>query len=238
MFELGAVLARLELCSVLLCWMQLTALGMERLRQLNNISALLPLWWLYWNSLLVTVEDRLPLGGSNVCFRSSARLATHVLQPSSKCKPVSGSTSALLSSIRSTIRNIGMLELAAVLARLGLRSVLLCWMELTALASNDCNLLLLISRRQSDNVSVLLPLWWLYWNSLLVTVEDRRPLGGSNVCFRSSAMLATHVLQSSSKCKPVSGAIIALPLVVSDPKYYLEHWDIGGSSRSRSSWTV
>ena len=35
--------------------------------------------------------------------------------------------------------------------------------------------------------------------------------------------LATHVLQSSSKCKPVSGAIIALPLVVLDPQYYREH---------------
>ena len=32
MLELAAVLARLELCSVLLCLMQLTALGMERLR--------------------------------------------------------------------------------------------------------------------------------------------------------------------------------------------------------------
>ena len=32
MLELAAVLARLELCSVWLCWMQLTALGMERLQ--------------------------------------------------------------------------------------------------------------------------------------------------------------------------------------------------------------
>ena len=32
MLELAAVLALLELCSVLLCWMQLTALGMERLQ--------------------------------------------------------------------------------------------------------------------------------------------------------------------------------------------------------------
>ena len=32
MLELAAVLARLELCSVLLCWMQLTALGVERLQ--------------------------------------------------------------------------------------------------------------------------------------------------------------------------------------------------------------
>ena len=32
MLELAAVLARRELCSVLLCWMQLTALGMERLQ--------------------------------------------------------------------------------------------------------------------------------------------------------------------------------------------------------------
>ena len=32
MLELAAVLARLELCSVLLCWMQLTPLGMERLQ--------------------------------------------------------------------------------------------------------------------------------------------------------------------------------------------------------------
>ena len=30
--ELSAVLARLELCSVLLCWMEWTALGMERLQ--------------------------------------------------------------------------------------------------------------------------------------------------------------------------------------------------------------
>ena len=30
MLELAAVLARLGLCSVLLCWMELTALGMER----------------------------------------------------------------------------------------------------------------------------------------------------------------------------------------------------------------
>ena len=32
MLELAAVIARLGLCSVLLCWMQLTALGMERLQ--------------------------------------------------------------------------------------------------------------------------------------------------------------------------------------------------------------
>ena len=32
MLELAAVLARLELCSVLLCWMQLTSLGLERLQ--------------------------------------------------------------------------------------------------------------------------------------------------------------------------------------------------------------
>ena len=32
MFVLAAVLARLELCSVLLCWMEWTALGMERLQ--------------------------------------------------------------------------------------------------------------------------------------------------------------------------------------------------------------
>ena len=31
MVELAAVLVRLELCSVLLCWMEWTALGMERL---------------------------------------------------------------------------------------------------------------------------------------------------------------------------------------------------------------
>ena len=30
--ELAAVLARLGLCSVLLCWMEWTALGMERLQ--------------------------------------------------------------------------------------------------------------------------------------------------------------------------------------------------------------
>ena len=101
-------------------------------------------------------------------------------------------------------------------------------------AWNDCNLLLLISTRQSNNISVLLTLWWLYWNSLLVSVKDRRPLGGSNVCFRSSARLATHVLQSSSKCKPVSGIIITLPLVVLDPQYYREHWDVGANSRCSS----
>ena len=126
----------------------------------------------------------------------------------------------------------------AVLARLLLCSVLLCWMEWTARAWNDCNLLLLISTRQSDNISVLLPLWWLYCDIILVTVEDRRPLGGSYVCFRTSARLATHVLQSSFKCNPVSGAIIALPFVVLDPQYYREHWDVGASSRSCSSWTV
>ena len=32
MLGLAAVLARLELCSVLLCWMELTALGLERLQ--------------------------------------------------------------------------------------------------------------------------------------------------------------------------------------------------------------
>ena len=32
MLELAAVLAHLGLCSVLLCWMQLTALGLERLQ--------------------------------------------------------------------------------------------------------------------------------------------------------------------------------------------------------------
>ena len=32
MLELEAVLARLGLCSVLLCWMELTAQGMERLQ--------------------------------------------------------------------------------------------------------------------------------------------------------------------------------------------------------------
>ena len=32
MLELAAVLARIELCSLLLCWMQLTALGVERLQ--------------------------------------------------------------------------------------------------------------------------------------------------------------------------------------------------------------
>jgi hypothetical protein len=32
MLELAAVLARLGLCSVLLCWMQLTALGLKRLQ--------------------------------------------------------------------------------------------------------------------------------------------------------------------------------------------------------------
>ena len=32
MLELAAVLARLGLCSVLLCWMEWTALGMERLQ--------------------------------------------------------------------------------------------------------------------------------------------------------------------------------------------------------------
>ena len=32
MLELAAVLAVLELCSVLLCWMEWTALGLERLQ--------------------------------------------------------------------------------------------------------------------------------------------------------------------------------------------------------------
>ena len=32
MLELAAVLARFELCSVLLCWMEWTALGLERLQ--------------------------------------------------------------------------------------------------------------------------------------------------------------------------------------------------------------
>ena len=32
MLELAAVLARLGLCSVLLCWMEWTALGLERLQ--------------------------------------------------------------------------------------------------------------------------------------------------------------------------------------------------------------
>ena len=32
MLELAAVLARLGLCSVLLCWMQLTALGWEQMQ--------------------------------------------------------------------------------------------------------------------------------------------------------------------------------------------------------------
>ena len=32
MLELAVVLARLGLCSVLLCWMEWTALGMERLQ--------------------------------------------------------------------------------------------------------------------------------------------------------------------------------------------------------------
>ena len=32
MVELAAVLALLELCSVLLCWMERTALGLERLQ--------------------------------------------------------------------------------------------------------------------------------------------------------------------------------------------------------------
>jgi len=32
MLELAAVLARLGLCSVLLCWIEWTALGMERLQ--------------------------------------------------------------------------------------------------------------------------------------------------------------------------------------------------------------
>ena len=32
MLELAAVLARLGLCSVFLCWMEWTALGMERLQ--------------------------------------------------------------------------------------------------------------------------------------------------------------------------------------------------------------
>ena len=130
-----------------------------------------------------------------------------------------------------------MLELAAVLARLGLCSVLLCWMEWRALGlerlpSPPFDLYGTIRQYLS------LPLWWLYWDIILVTVEDRRPLGGSNVCFRSSARLATHELQSSSKCKPVSGAIIALQLAVQDPQYYREHWDVGASSRSFSSWTV
>ena len=51
------------------------------------------------------------------------------------CKPVSGSTSALPLVVHDPqyIGNIGMLELAAVLARLGLCSVLLCGMEWTAL---------------------------------------------------------------------------------------------------------
>ena len=138
-----------------------------------------------------------------------------------------------------------MLKLAAVLPRLDLCSVLLCWMHLTALGLerllfldcvacccagwsgrrwdwNDCNLLLLISTRQSNNISVLLSLWCLFW--------DRSSV--------SSARVATHVLQSSSKCKPVSGAIIALALTVQDPQYYREHWDVEASSRSCSSWTV
>ena len=32
MLELAAVLARLELCGVLLCWIELMALGMDRLQ--------------------------------------------------------------------------------------------------------------------------------------------------------------------------------------------------------------
>ena len=107
--------------------------------------------------------------------------------------------------------------------------------------------------------------WWLHCNSLLVTFEDRRPLGGSNVCFRVECKarngcsqvprpaasrwiervfqvecikLATHVLQSSSKCKPVSRSTSALPLVVLGPQYYRNNWDVGASSRSCSSCTV
>ena len=66
---LSGTLGSLEMRSVLLCWMQLTALGMPRLQSspfdhyatirqyLSSPSSL----WLYWNSLLVTVEDRRPL---------------------------------------------------------------------------------------------------------------------------------------------------------------------------------
>ena len=165
-----------------------------------------------------------------MCFRSSARLATHVLQSSFKCKPVNGCTSALPLVVLDPQYYREHWDVGD--------SSRSCWMEWTALG---------LERLQSppfdlyatiNNISVLFPLWWLYWDIILVSGEDRRPLRGSNVCFRSSARLASHVLQSSSKCKPVSGAIIALPLVVLDPQYYRDHWDVGASSRSCSSWTV
>ena len=94
-----------------------------------------------------------------------------------------------LSNIHNTIGNIGMLELAAVLARLGLCSVLLCWMEWMALG---------MERLQSPPFD-----FYATINNILVHLS--------------------LVLQSSSKCKPVSGSTSALPFVVLDPQYYREH---------------
>ena len=92
-----------------------------------------------------------------------------------------------------------MLQLAAVLARLGLCSVLLCWMESMALG---------MERLQS-------PAFDLYTTIKQFLIERVFQVE----CIR----LAKHVLQSSSKWKPVNRSTSALPLAVKNPQYYREY---------------
>ena len=60
MLELAAILARLGLCSVLLCWMQLTALSIERLQSpLFHLYAIIKQYLSPPSSLVAILEQSL-----------------------------------------------------------------------------------------------------------------------------------------------------------------------------------
>ena len=137
-----------------------------------------------------------------MCFRSSARLATHVLQSSSKCKQVSGAIIALPLVVLDLqyYREHWDVGASSRSCSSWLCSVLLCWMQLTALGlkrlqSPPFDLYATIKQYLSSPSS-----WWLYWDIFLVTVEDRRPLGGSNMCFRSSAQGSQRTCCKQVQC--------------------------------------
>jgi len=102
--ELPANLARLGLCCVPLCWMECTAMGLERLlshpsdpyaTRIQWISALCHLWSLYWSSLMATFDDRRPLG-CRACISGRVVQGSQLVSHStSKFNAVIGATSAL-----------------------------------------------------------------------------------------------------------------------------------------------
>ena len=83
MLELAAVLALLELCSVLLCWMEWTALGLERLQSPPfDLYATIKQYLSSPSSLVAILEQSL----GNCLGPAASRLIERVFQVECKAR--------------------------------------------------------------------------------------------------------------------------------------------------------